>query len=125
MGTAPGGRPPRIGVVGVGSLGFHHSRILAAMDDVEHAGVHDLRAERADEVARRQDVPRRDTLEALLDAADAVVVAVPTTAHEEVAVAALGRGVHVLVEKPMAPELEAADRILAASRAGGGLVQIG
>jgi predicted dehydrogenase len=64
-------------------------------------------------------------LEGLLDLVDAVVVAVPTTEHEAVAVAALQRGIHVLVEKPMAPELEAADRILAAAGKTGAVVQIG
>jgi predicted dehydrogenase len=118
-------RRPRIGVVGVGSLGFHHARILAGMDGVEHAGVYDIRRERAREVASRLEVPERTALDELLDAADAVVVAVPTVAHEEVAVAALARGLHVLVEKPMAPDLAAADRILEAARGGGGVVQIG
>lgn len=124
MPVESGGRP-RIGVVGVGSLGFHHARILAAMGDVEHAGVHDTRAGRCEEVARELGVPRRDSLDALLDAADAVVVAVPTSDHEEVAVTALERGVHVLVEKPMAPDLDAADRIIEAAGRGGGRVQIG
>jgi predicted dehydrogenase len=118
-------RRPRIGVVGVGSLGFHHARILNALDGIEHAGVYDIRSERTREVANGLRVPGRAALEDLLDAADAVVVAVPTAAHEEVAIAALSRGLHVLVEKPMAPDLEAADRILEAARQGGGVVQIG
>jgi len=54
-----------------------------------------------------------------------VVVAVPTSSHEEVAVAALRRGVHALVEKPIAPSLEAADRILDAGRTTGALVLCG
>jgi len=119
------GRRPRIGVVGVGSLGFHHARILAGMEGIEHAGIHDIRSERAREVAERLGVPERTSLDALLEAADAVVVAVPTSAHEAVAVSALERGLHVLVEKPMAPDLEAADRILEAARRGGGVVQVG
>jgi predicted dehydrogenase len=54
-----------------------------------------------------------------------VVIAVPTTVHEEVAIAAIEQGVHVLIEKPIAPTLEAADRILAAAERAGVLVQIG
>lgn len=119
------GERPRIGVVGVGSLGFHHARIVAEIDGVEHAGVYDVRKERTDEVAGQLGVPPRKTLDDLLDVADAVIVAVPTSAHETVAVAALRRGLHVLVEKPMAPDLDAADRILAAARDRGGVVQIG
>ena len=64
-------------------------------------------------------------LDSLLDGADGIVVAVPTVEHEAVAVAALERGVGVLVEKPMAPSLEAADRILEAAESSGAVVQVG
>jgi len=88
-------------------------------------GVFEVRPERALEVNRELGVDIHGSLDALLDLVDAVVVAVPTVEHEAVAVAALERGVHVLIEKPMAPGLEAADRILAAATASGALVQIG
>ncbi|MGD2068142.1 MAG: Gfo/Idh/MocA family oxidoreductase [Gemmatimonadota bacterium] len=119
---------PRVGVVGVGSLGFHHARILAALaadGEVEMAGIHDRRPERVEEIAGKLDVPARGSLEELLDRADAIVIAVPTRDHESVAVRALERGIHVLVEKPMAPDLAAADRILEAAEASGAVVQIG
>jgi len=116
---------PRIGVVGVGALGRHHARILSTLEGVEVAGVHDADANRARTVGEEHGVPVRETLEALLDHADAVVVAVPTTAHEEVAVAALRRGIAVLVEKPLAPDVAAADRILAVAAETGAVVQTG
>lgn len=114
-----------MGVVGTGSLGFHHARILRDVDGVAMAGIFEAREERRDEVARELGVTAHSTLEALLDQADAVVVAVPTVAHEAVARAALERGVHVLIEKPMAPSLEEADRILEAANGSGAVVQIG
>lgn len=115
----------RAGVVGTGSLGFHHARILRDVPDVRMVGIFEARAERAQEVSRELDVKAFGTLDALLDEVDAVVVAVPTVAHEAAAVAALNRGIHVMVEKPMAPDLEAADRILAAAEGSGATVQIG
>lgn len=115
----------RMGVVGTGSLGFHHARILRDVEGVEMVGIHERRRQRADEVSGELGVTAHPTLEALLEVADAVVVAVPTVHHEEVAVAAVGQGVHALIEKPMAPDLDSADRILAAAEAGGALVQIG
>jgi len=115
----------RIGVVGVGALGSHHARILSDLEGVSMAGVHDRDATRLADVAGRLGVPAHPRLDGLLDACDGVVVAVPTTAHEVVAAAALGRGIHALVEKPLAPSLEAADRILDTARAGGALVQTG
>lgn len=115
----------KIGVVGVGSLGFHHARIARELPGVEHAGVHDADPARLEEVARGLEVAPHATLDALLDVADAVVIAVPTRAHEAVAVRALERGVHVMIEKPIAPSLEAADAILRAAVGSGALVQIG
>jgi len=115
----------RVGVAGVGALGFHHTRILAALDGVAMAGVHDIDSERARLVAAELGVETHATLDGLLDACEALVVAVPTTAHEEVAVAALTRGKPVLVEKPLSSSLGSADRILEAARSGGAFVQTG
>ena len=118
-------RRSRIGVAGVGALGYHHARILGGLDGVALSGIHDVRPERAGDVARDLGTTAWASLEALLDASDALVVAVPTCAHEDVALAALGREMPVLVEKPLAPTLAAADRILAAAERGGTFVQTG
>ena len=115
----------RVGVVGTGSLGFHHARILRDVEGVEMSGIYEARAARAHEVARDLGVQAWGSVEELLDESHAVVVAVPTSAHEEVARAALSRGVHVLIEKPMAASLEEADRILEIAETAGCLVQIG
>ena len=115
----------RIGVVGTGSLGFHHARILRDVADVQMVGFFEILPERAQEVERELEVEAHSQIERLLDTSDAVVVAVPTIEHEAVALAALERGVHVLIEKPMAPSLEAADNILAAADKAGCVVQVG
>jgi predicted dehydrogenase len=120
-----GGAPLAAGVVGVGSLGFHHARILRDLPGITMAGVFDTDPERAAWVASQLSLTAHSSLEALFHGCDAVVVAVPTTAHEAVATAALRRGIHVLVEKPLAPSLDAADRILEAARSTGAVVQVG
>jgi predicted dehydrogenase len=117
--------PIRAGVVGTGSLGFHHARILRDLPGLDMKGIFDVRTERAEEVHRELGVEVHSSLDSLLDTVDALVVSVPTVEHETVAVSALQRGIHVMVEKPMAPDLDAADRILSAAEEGGGLVQIG
>lgn len=114
-----------VGVIGVGSLGFHHARILADMEGVRMAGVHDIDAARLAEVGDKLGVATFDEPDPLLDAVDAVVVAVPTVAHETVALRAAEHGVHMLIEKPIAPTLDAADRIVAAAAAHDVRVQIG
>jgi predicted dehydrogenase len=66
-----------------------------------------------------------DTLAALLDHVDAAVIVVPTRAHYDVAQEALQRGVHLLIEKPIAATLEQADALVSLAREKGALLQIG
>jgi len=115
----------RIGVAGAGSLGYHHVRILRDLPGVQLAGFHEAREERAAYVSRELGVEAQGSLDALLDRVDALVVAVPTVHHRAVAEAALERGIHVMIEKPLAPTLEDADAILEAGRKGGAMVQTG
>lgn len=115
----------KLGVLGVGSLGYHHARILRGMEDVELIGIHDTDPVRLASVADALEVDPFDSAPPLLDRLDAAVIAVPTSAHHMVGIAALERGVDVLIEKPMAPTLDEADRILEAARTAGRLVQIG
>lgn len=115
----------RLGVIGVGSLGYHHARITRELPGIVCSGIHDVKPDRLTEVAGELEVEAHREVDALLGASDAVVIAVPTSAHEEVAIRALEQGCHVLVEKPLAPTLEEADRILDAARHAGRLVQVG
>ncbi len=114
-----------MGVVGVGSLGYHHARILSTLPDVDVAGVYDIRADRLAEVSTQLAVPAANSLPDLLAACDACIVAVPTESHEAVALEAIDRGKHLLIEKPIAPSLASADRIVEAAEGRGVLVQIG
>lgn len=115
----------KLGVIGVGSLGYHHARLLCGVPSVELAGIHDMRADRAAEVASALGVRAFASADALLAEVDACVIAVPTEVHESIAISALDRGVHVLIEKPIAPTLDAADRVLAAAERSGAIIQIG
>ena len=114
-----------VGVVGVGSLGFHHARILREVAGAQLAGVYDADPARAAKVGEELGVRVFASLEDLLERVEAAVVAVPTTEHAAVALAALDRGVHLLIEKPIASTLEEADRIVAAAEAAGVLVATG
>jgi len=109
-----GGAPLRVGVVGTGALGRHHARILSQLPGVEMVGIYDARREQAAAVAAEHGCTVWDSLEDLAARLDAAVVAVPTVAHAEVGCALLRRGLHVLVEKPIASTLGEADGLLAA-----------
>jgi predicted dehydrogenase len=118
-------RPLRAGVVGVGHLGQHHARILAAMPGVELVGVVDVSAARAGAVAARCGTAALTDYHELLDSVEAVAVAVPTASHREVAGAFLARGVATLVEKPLAGTLAEAEQLVGLARASGAVLQVG
>jgi predicted dehydrogenase len=115
----------RIGVVGAGALGFHHTRILRDVPGAALVGFHDINPERAAVVSAELGVAAFPTLESLLEEVQAVSVAVPTPFHYRVAAPALERGIHVLVEKPIATTLDEADALLAIARRTGAMVQTG
>jgi predicted dehydrogenase len=112
-------------VVGAGSLGYHHVRLLRDMPGVRFVGFYDTRPERAAEVAQELGVKAFKSYDALLDATDALTVVVPTPAHFDVAKAALARGRHLLIEKPLATTVAEADELVRLAGEAGVLVQTG
>ena len=112
-------------MIGAGSLGFHHIRILRDMESVAFAGFIESRDDRAAEVASELGVRRYDDEAALLADVDAVTIVVPTPAHYDVAKAALAAGKHVFIEKPITATIEQAEELLEIARRNGALVQIG
>jgi UDP-N-acetylglucosamine 3-dehydrogenase len=122
-----GDRELRLGLAGLGSMGRNHLRILAARDDIRLVAVADpveatLTGATAQTSAQGFAEPLAMIAEAELDA---VVIAAPTTAHVPLALAAIERGIAVLVEKPLAATIEEAMRIVDAARAAGVPVQVG
>jgi predicted dehydrogenase len=117
--------PIRIGVIGAGALGYHHVRLLRAVDGATLVGFHDARTDRAQQVATELGVRPFDTVESLVDACDALTIAVPTPAHHAVARTALEKGRHLLIEKPLAASLAEADDLLEIAKRTGALIQTG
>lgn len=115
----------RLGVIGAGALGYHHVRIARELPDVDFAGFHDSRAARAEAVASELGVRSWPSAESLIEACDALTVVVPTPAHHAVARAALARGRHVLIEKPLTTTIAEADELLAIAGETGALIQTG
>lgn len=118
--------PLRVGVVGTGAMGKNHVRVLSAMPEVDLVGLYDPNPEAAQAVAREHGKRVFDRLEDLAGEVEAVVLAVPTVAHAEIGCALLERGLHVLMEKPLAASLAEADRLLeSAERSGGRVLAVG
>ena len=121
----PAADPVRLAVVGVGHLGRHHARVLAAMPGAALVGVHDHHEGRAEQVAGAQGLQVLADPERVAEAADAVVIATPTNAHAELATFFLERGRDVLVEKPIAATLAEADELVALARRRGRVLAVG
>jgi predicted dehydrogenase len=105
----------RVAVVGVGGLGQHHARLFASMEGVELVGVVDTNLSRAADIGGRYGAPAFTDARDLPAALAAVTVAVPTVSHVEVALPLLERGIAVLVEKPLAPSVADAERLVEAA----------
>lgn len=119
------GAPLPVAVVGVGSLGFHHARILRDLPGVQLVGIYDADPARAAFVSGELGVRAFPEIDPLLASVEAAVVAVPTTAHAEVAFRAIGRAVHLLIEKPIAASLAEADEVVRRAEEAGVLLATG
>jgi len=117
--------PLRVGVVGVGYLGSIHAGIYARMPGVELAGVADIEPATACAVGSRYGCPYHTDPFALVDAVDAVSIAVPTSCHSEVALPYLEAGKHMLMEKPVATTVEEAEKLVARAEHAGKVFLVG
>jgi len=121
----PLNRKLKTAVVGVGYLGVFHAEKYAALPNSELVAVVDVDRERAESVAKRLGTRAFASHHEIVDMVDAVSIAVPTQSHHQVAIDFLGRGVHVLLEKPMTTTLDEADDLIRISEETGAVLQIG
>jgi predicted dehydrogenase len=118
--------PLRIGVIGAGVMGSNHARVLAGLAGVQLVGVADPDTKQRDLVARAlgcRAVPDSEKLFEL--GVDAVTIAAPTHLHRDVSLDCIARGVHLLVEKPIASTVEEGREIIAAARKAGVQLMVG
>ena len=115
----------RMAVVGCGHLGAIHARLLASRADVELVAVVDPVAESRERIAALHGCRPLAEPAALVGLADAAVVAAPTGLHAQVALPLLAAGLDLLVEKPIAADVEDARAIVIAARRHGRTVAVG
>jgi len=118
--------PLKVGVAGAGVMGRNHARVLADIRDFDLTHVFDADATTATGVAEVYGAAGVDTVQAFADAGlDAAVISTPNRTHADVGVALLQRGVHVLVEKPIAATVADAQRLIDAARANDRVLMVG
>ena len=116
---------PRLAVVGAGQFGKNHCRVIHESERAELVAVVDIDATRAAEVASLYGgLPLTDYRE-LGGRVDAAVVAAPTSAHEQIGCFLADAGIDVLVEKPLTPDVESADRLVRTAEKSGRVLQVG
>lgn len=109
----------KAGVIGAGVFGGHHARKYASLAGVKLAAVLDPHEERAETLAGSTGAKVYEDLDAFLDAVDLVTVASPASSHAALAAAALAKGRHVYVEKPLADNAADAAALVQMAEEGG------
>jgi myo-inositol 2-dehydrogenase / D-chiro-inositol 1-dehydrogenase len=115
----------RVGLIGAGWIAEEHVSILGRLDDVELAAVSDVDEARARDLAggAATHTDWRELFER--ESPDVVFVCTPPLLHREMTVEALGRGIHVYLEKPIARGIEDARAIVDAAAASDAVCAVG
>ncbi len=117
--------PVKVGVVGIGNMGWHHARVLSLLKDAELVGVADPDSKRGSLAIEQFGCRWFSDYNSLLEEVEAVCIAVPTLLHYQVGLAALEAGKHVLIEKPIAASQEEASGLIKAATKAERLLQVG
>ncbi len=106
----------KVAVIGVGVMGSPHARQVASLEDARLAAVCDHDPDRAQTLARQLNAEAFFDAQQLFEKArpDAVIIATPHYAHTSLSIACLERGIHVLVEKPLAVHINDGRKMIAA-----------
>lgn len=116
----------KVGVIGVGSMGKNHVRAYTTLNHIcELVGVYDIDQQLSYEIAQSYGVKSFPTAESLMDKVDAINIATPTSTHYKIAMDAINKGLHLLIEKPITSQIEEAQSILKAAKKKNLILQVG
>ena len=118
-------RPVKVGVIGIGNMGWHHARVLSLLKDAELVGVADPDGDRGALAVEQFGCRWFADYRTMLSEVEAVCIAVPTLLHHSVGLACLEAGLHVLIEKPIAASQDEATALISAANDAGRLLQVG
>lgn len=117
----------KVAVIGVGSMGKNHARVYADLPNVKLVGVADASESTAQAIAEHYRTTPYTDFRTMLDTEkpDAVSIVTPTVEHLAVAKDVIGRGIHLLIEKPIAFQVDEARRIIELARAANVTLMVG
>ena len=117
--------PVKVGVIGIGNMGWHHARVLSLLRDAVLIGVADPDPERGHMATEQFGCRWFADYREMLSEVEAVCIAVPTLLHHPVGLACLQAGLHVLIEKPIAASQDEATALINAAHQAHRLLQVG
>jgi len=118
-------RKLKVGVIGVGALGRHHTRLYNASPHTEFIGIYDANPEMAKNISEEFGVKIFDTIDELADACEGLSIAVPATLHHTIALPLLEKKKHLLIEKPLAATVEQAGELVAIAEENNLVLEVG
>ena len=117
--------PVKVGVIGIGNMGWHHARVLSLLRDADFVGVADPDENRGKLAMEQLECRWFADYRTMLEEVEAVCIAVPTLLHHPVGLACLEAGKHVLIEKPIAASQDEASALIDAAERANCLLQVG
>ena len=117
--------PVKVGVIGIGNMGWHHARVLSLLRDADLIGVADPDPERGQMATEQFGCRWFADYREMLPEVEAVCIAVPTLLHHPVGLACLQAGLHVLIEKPIAASQDEATALINAAHQAHRLLRVG
>ncbi len=121
----PTSSPVKVGVIGIGNMGWHHARVLSLLRDADLVGVADPNKKRGELAVEQFQCEWFQDYKELIPKVDAICIAVPTLLHHQVGLECLQGKVHVLIEKPIAATELEAKSLIDASKKSKRLLQVG
>lgn len=115
----------RVGVVGVGHLGQHHTRIYASLPQCDLVGVVDIDPRVAQKFAKQYGTSGFSDYRELFGRVDALSIVVPTVYHHAIAADCLKQGIHLLVEKPITSTVDQAQELISLAQEHHCILQVG
>ena len=121
----PASSPVKVGVIGIGNMGWHHARVLSLLKDADLIGVADPNVNRGKLAIEQFQCDWFADYHDLIPKVDAICIAVPTLLHHQVGLDCLKAGIHVLIEKPIAASEAEAEELIRESNKANCLLQVG
>ncbi len=118
-------RKLKVGVIGVGALGRHHTRLYKEIKNADLVGIYDANFDTAQNIAREFSVKAFQTVEELANACEGMSIAVPSNLHHQIASVLLGMKKHLLIEKPIAATVQQAGELVKLAEENAVVIEVG